>query len=682
MFLFQRKFEYFISFCLVTALLLALFLPLTISSSDFGEFKKSPQNEYKQIILKPNQTLTFYFVSPLTEFNQFSFLCNSPKSDKKLDIFWKLEQANLSNNKFTFNPMLNYYGDISLKSESNFLKKIYIFQNTGNPKFSLYRFNFPVVHNSFSKFFRFTIRNNVKKILNKKQLSIIFPISFNYSKKLSFLKLNNKKISGSLHCWLERTNYPYLFSNFGNKMLFVFNKLNVNHELFEKILQKSIYFFQHSYLILLIFVIAILYQISRNYLHLNAVTQLSSKGESFEFLTKNQNSSVFFFFFFLLLIVLISGILRWNDISTFKMNFDENFTQVNIGKSETDFFKMLLKDKHPPFYYILLKNWVKVFGSNIIKIRSFSVLWGILSIFLIGIFTWQIIDKKTALLAAFFLAIQPFQVTYSQIGRMYSLLAFMTLLSLILTNYNLKNLRNWKLTLYWIINILLLYTHYFAVFTVFFECVFYLVKKPEKRSRSFWLYFFGSQFVVLLLWIIPQLQFIEQSAVPHLNSFSTDSLNEFFWFSLPFKFMVGYWSIIFASIMLFFFLIGLIGKKLNALWKWYGLIYSTVILSLVWFVTRFIPIYQMKNLLILMPIFSIILAVGITTFFKEYKIIFVIFIVLLTLNLGRSIVFNRITAHSINTMRVPVETNLLKQVWRNEAKQTVLHRKKTAKDAF
>ena len=80
-------------------------------------------------------------------------------------------------------------------------------------------------------------------------------------------------------------------------------------------------------------------------------------------------------------------------------------------------------DIHPPLYYWLLSLWTKVFGDSEIAMRSLSALWGLLLVWLVYQIASRLFDKRTALIAALFAAINPFLIAYSQEVRMYEQLA-------------------------------------------------------------------------------------------------------------------------------------------------------------------------------------------------------------------------------------------------------------------
>ncbi|MCL4397620.1 glycosyltransferase family 39 protein [Patescibacteria group bacterium] len=78
-------------------------------------------------------------------------------------------------------------------------------------------------------------------------------------------------------------------------------------------------------------------------------------------------------------------------------------------------------DFHPPLYYLFLKWWDGIFGYSEIASRIPSVLFGIVTVFLVFKIGEKLFSRRAGILAALFLAVNPLAVYYSQEARMYSL---------------------------------------------------------------------------------------------------------------------------------------------------------------------------------------------------------------------------------------------------------------------
>ena len=121
-------------------------------------------------------------------------------------------------------------------------------------------------------------------------------------------------------------------------------------------------------------------------------------------------------------------------------------------------------EEHPPLYYYVLNDWLKIFGNSVPAARMLSIIAGIgvvLSIYFLG----QILfDKRTAIIALLVSAINPFQIHFSQEIRMY---VFMALWLMLATYSFLRGKKSGKWT-WWlsfaIFSALAQYTHNLSAF--------------------------------------------------------------------------------------------------------------------------------------------------------------------------------------------------------------------------
>ncbi len=261
-------------------------------------------------------------------------------------------------------------------------------------------------------------------------------------------------------------------------------------------------------------------------------------------------------------------------------------------------------DFHPPLFYVLAHFWLQ-FGRSETWLRLLPVSFGLLNIAVIYFFA-KLIHPRLGLPAAFLLAINPFHVYYSQEFRMYSLLALLGTLSM-LAFFR----KHWSLFL---INALLLYTHYVAVFLIAAQFI-YVFLFDRKYLRTTIIYFLIS--IILYSPWLPQFQRqLQNSAnidtyLPGWRSILTLSPLK----SLPlilFKFVAGridllprYVYAAYIAFVLFVTAAGLLlarGKR-RLLYTWLFIpIIGSVLLSF------FIPQTQPFRLIFTLPALVILLA--------------------------------------------------------------------------
>ncbi len=80
-------------------------------------------------------------------------------------------------------------------------------------------------------------------------------------------------------------------------------------------------------------------------------------------------------------------------------------------------------EPNPPLYYVLLHEWMLVFGSSAGAVRSLSVVFSILSVLATYGIGHVLLGGRAAILAGIFAALDPASVFFAQEARAYSLLA-------------------------------------------------------------------------------------------------------------------------------------------------------------------------------------------------------------------------------------------------------------------
>jgi len=185
----------------------------------------------------------------------------------------------------------------------------------------------------------------------------------------------------------------------------------------------------------------------------------------------------------LALILLIATATRLYGINSESLWFDEAFSvyhaQQSLGHIVT------LPESTPPLYLITLHFFTKVFGNSEFWVRMPSLIFGVLSVLLIFLLAKKIFNQKVGVYASLLLAFSSYHVYYSQEARTYSLLVFLSILSMyFFVNYLTSNRRYYGV-LYAISTALLLYSHVYALFLVLAQNVVYVYSMMDKKK---WLY--------------------------------------------------------------------------------------------------------------------------------------------------------------------------------------------------
>ncbi|MEI6831368.1 MAG: glycosyltransferase family 39 protein [Candidatus Omnitrophota bacterium] len=208
------------------------------------------------------------------------------------------------------------------------------------------------------------------------------------------------------------------------------------------------------------------------------------------FIAKNKFTRLLTNKYFILSFILAIGVfLRFYHLTGKSLWYDEACSLNLAAYNWMDIFfsHNVITHIPRPFYFILLKLWVGLFGYTEIAVRSLSVIFGILSIILIYKLARILFGVSAGLISAFILSISPYNIYYSQQVRYYTLFLFLCLLSMVIF---VKLIRNNNLSLrvmYILTNILILYTLPVGVYILVLQNILFLVFKNKIKQIRYWL---------------------------------------------------------------------------------------------------------------------------------------------------------------------------------------------------
>ncbi len=125
----------------------------------------------------------------------------------------------------------------------------------------------------------------------------------------------------------------------------------------------------------------------------------------------------------------------------------------------------------PPLYYALAWFWTQLTGTGEVGLRSLSALAGAATIPVAFFIGDELRGRRTGLMAAALVAVNPMLLWYSQEARAYALLVLLCALSLLFCLRALRNGQRRDFVLWGLASGLALSTHYFAVFPVLVEAL-------------------------------------------------------------------------------------------------------------------------------------------------------------------------------------------------------------------
>ncbi len=140
-------------------------------------------------------------------------------------------------------------------------------------------------------------------------------------------------------------------------------------------------------------------------------------------------------YFLFTCILLIGAGLRFHLLDAQSFWHDEGNTARLVERSIPLIIEGAAGDIHPPGYYLLLHIWRTFAGESEFALRAYSAFCGILTLAVAGVIGRRAGGWQAGLGAAFFVAVHPLAIYYSQEARMYAQLGLVSALTLWLATY-------------------------------------------------------------------------------------------------------------------------------------------------------------------------------------------------------------------------------------------------------
>jgi 4-amino-4-deoxy-L-arabinose transferase-like glycosyltransferase len=223
---------------------------------------------------------------------------------------------------------------------------------------------------------------------------------------------------------------------------------------------------------------------------------------------------------FLIIVICLGLFLRFYDLGRESIWLDEGISIYRAHFPVIEIIKQLLWDNHPPLYFSLLHFWVFVFGDSEIAVRSLSALFSFFALFAMYRIGSLVFDRHTGMLSTFLLAISVFHLRYAQEARSYSLMAFLTLLSMYYF-FRLLERENLKASMMYIASsLLLLFTHHHGIFVLLAQNVFYFTTACSSKDKSSlnlkkWFIIQSTILFLYMPWILPWISILVVRILNH-----------------------------------------------------------------------------------------------------------------------------------------------------------------------
>lgn len=328
---------------------------------------------------------------------------------------------------------------------------------------------------------------------------------------------------------------------------------------------------------------------------------------------------------------------------------------INVFYAQSNSFwwfvtKYPLGDFHPPGYFAVLWLWGHLFGFSEVSVRMPSVIFGVLTVFLVYLIGKKLISRSAGFWAALFLAFSPLHIYYSQEARMYSLVAFASSLSFY---FLVKLIQGGKLWLapYAFSVSAVLYSDYLAYFIIPVQA-FWVVICHKKSWKKFIIGLIGGLILWLPWLLIFPLQFMQGQATAAALAGWRDvvggvkikeallllvktitgriSVENNYWYGLLFVVLVSPFVVT---------LLKVVKERLNARGSLF-LGWLVVPPCLAFLVSFFVPVFSYFRFIFILPAFYLLTAYGVSFFNRPHKQILIAAILISELSASSIYLFN------------------------------------------
>ena len=168
------------------------------------------------------------------------------------------------------------------------------------------------------------------------------------------------------------------------------------------------------------------------------------------------------------------------------LRLDEAQSLFQTQRDLAGMLHLVAQDVHVPGYHTLLHFWQLIFGSDIYVARVMSLAFFVGTILMTYLLaTYALGRRSVGLFAALLVTISPFMNWYGSEARMYTMLAFMTVLHMYFFVRVLKQDGRSRWIFWTLTAILGLYTHYFFLFVLLAEFVSLILLRKRIRGERF-----------------------------------------------------------------------------------------------------------------------------------------------------------------------------------------------------
>jgi uncharacterized membrane protein len=193
--------------------------------------------------------------------------------------------------------------------------------------------------------------------------------------------------------------------------------------------------------------------------------------------------------FWSLLFFIVNLMLRFFCLTVNPLSGDEPFSLYHAQMSASTIFSELSKGNNPPLFELLLHYWIDLKDISINWVRILPLIFSALTASFVFILARELQSLAFAIFVTLLYTFSTYHLQFGQEIRVYSLFGLLTIVSMWIFVRILKNTPNIK---WWIsftlVNIFLIYAHYFGFFVLFIQTLFFLFTAKKKEIIHYLFY--------------------------------------------------------------------------------------------------------------------------------------------------------------------------------------------------
>ncbi|OLE38832.1 MAG: hypothetical protein AUG48_00765 [Actinobacteria bacterium 13_1_20CM_3_68_9] len=183
-------------------------------------------------------------------------------------------------------------------------------------------------------------------------------------------------------------------------------------------------------------------------------------------------------------ITAVAAVVRFWALGHQSYDVDEAVTALRVihPSLATTMHAVFQGERTPPLYYLLAWGWSRLFGTHEVGLRSLSALLGTLTVPAAYLAARELASRRAGLIAAAFVAVNPYLIWYSQEARAYALYVLVSAGALYLFARALRNPTPRSLALWALASVVSVCSYYFAVFLIVPEGLWLLHSTRARRA--------------------------------------------------------------------------------------------------------------------------------------------------------------------------------------------------------